>query len=342
MKKLFYITIVIITIVFSSCNKSNNNSLYSETSFLLGTIVEIKTYDENSELNKKAFERVKEIETKMTINGDGSSEIEKLNSLSGNSSVTLSDDTFYVLSKGKHYSEISKGRFDITIGSIGKLWNIGTEYATKPEDNLINKKLLSVDYNKLQLNEQTKEAKLIDKDMIVDLGAVAKGYAADEVKRVLIEGGVKNAIINIGGNIITIGTKIDKNNWNIGIQNPFSTRGEYLGVVQLNNETVSSSGDYEKYFEQDGIKYHHILDPNTGYPCDNELTGVSIITKNSIDADSLSTVSFLMGLKDGLELINGIDDVEAIFITKDKKVYTTDGIDKYKFKLTDKKFRLED
>lgn len=342
MKKLFYITIVIITIVFSSCNKSNNNSLYSETSFLLGTIVEIKTYDENSELNKKAFERVKEIETKMTINGDGSSEIEKLNSLSGNSSVTLSDDTFYVLSKGKHYSEISKGRFDITIGSIGKLWNIGTEYATKPEDNLINKKLLSVDYNKLQLNEQTKEAKLIDKDMIVDLGAVAKGYAADEVKRVLIEGGVKNAIINIGGNIITIGTKIDKNNWNIGIQNPFSTRGEYLGVVQLNDETVSSSGDYEKYFEQDGIKYHHILDPNTGYPCDNELTGVSIITKNSIDADSLSTVSFLMGLKDGLELINGIDDVEAIFITKDKKVYTTDGIDKYKFKLTDKKFRLED
>lgn len=341
MKKLFYITIVLFTIVFSSCNKPNNNSLYSETSFLLGTIIEIKTYDENSELNTKAFERVKEIENKMTINGDGSSEIEKLNSLSGNSSVTLSDDTFYVLSKGKHYSKISKGRFDITIGAIGKLWNIGTEFAAKPDDNLINKKLLSVDYNKLQLNEQTKEAKLIDKDMIVDLGAVAKGYAADEVKRVLVEGGVKNAIINIGGNIITIGAKIDGNNWNIGIQNPFSTRGEYLGVVQLNDETVSSSGDYEKYFEQDGIKYHHILDPNTGYPCNNELTGVSIITKNSIDADSLSTVSFLMGLKDGLELINSIDDVEAIFITKDKKVYTTDGIDKYKFKLTDKKFKLE-
>lgn len=336
MKKLFYIfTSFLFIALFSSCNKSNAN-LYNETSFLLGTIIEIKTYTENSALNKEAFKRIEEIEKKMTINGDGSSEIEKLNA---KGSFKLSDDTFYVLSKGKYYSELSKGHFDITIEPIVKLWNIGTEYAAKPEDNLINQNLLLVDYNKLKLDEQTKTATLINNGMGIDLGAVAKGYAADEAKKILVDGNIKNAMINIGGNIITIGTKLDGTNWKIGIQNPFLARGEYLGVVQLNDESVSSSGDYEKYFEQDNIKYHHILDPSTGYPCNNELTAVSVITKNSIDADSLSTVLFLMGTKDGIDLINNINGIEAIFITKDKKIYITDGL-KNKFKLVDKTFKL--
>ncbi len=338
MKKLFYtFTIILFITILCSCNKNESNSLYKETSFLLGTIVEIKTYNENSDLNQKAFERIKEIEKKMTINGDGSSEIEKLN-VKGSS--VLSDDTFYVLSKGKYYSEISKGRFDITIGSIVKLWNIGTENAHKPDDNLIKQKLSLVDYNKLKLDEQTKTARLLNNGMVIDLGAVAKGYAADEVKRILVEKNIKNAMINIGGNIMTIGTKLDGSSWQIGIQNPFSTRGEYLGILQLNDESVSSSGDYEKYFEQDNIRYHHILDPATGYPCDNELTAVSVIARNSIDADSLSTLSFLMGTKDGIDFINLIDNVEAIFITKDKKVYLTKGLENHKFKLTDKSFKL--
>lgn len=343
MKSLFVIISVILCL--SSCNTTKNNiemsSLHTETAFLMGTLIEISTYNEiDKELSKKAFERIKEIESKMTINSENTSEIITLNNYSGKNAIKLSEDTFYVLSKGKYYSELSKGKFDITIGPLIKIWNIGTDNPTKPPQNLIDEKLNFVDYNMLELYNDNKSAKLINENMVVDLGAIAKGYAADEAKKILIEGGINSAIINIGGNIITIGTKANGDTWKIGIQNPFSNRGEYLGIVQLEDKAVVSSGDYEKYFEQDGIKYNHIIDPATGYPCNNELTAVSIITKDSIDADGLSTTAFLMGLKNGINFINTIDGVEAIFITKNKKIYCTEGIDKNIFTVSDKTFEF--
>lgn len=343
MKNLLVIISVILFI--SSCSIIENNVEvplpHTETAFLMGTLIEITTYDKaDIELNKKVFERIKQIEMKMTINSENASEITILNNSSGKNTIKLSEDTFYVLSKGKYYSELSKGRFDITIGPLVKLWNIGTNNPTKPLQNLIDEKLNFVDYNMLELYNANKSAKLVNENMIVDLGAIAKGYAADEAKKILFEGGINSAIINIGGNIITIGSKPNGDAWKIGIQNPFSNRGEYLGIVQLRDETIVSSGDYEKYFEQDGIKYHHILDPDTGYPCNNELTEVSIIAKDSIDADSLSTTAFLMGLKNGIDFINTIDGVDAIFITKDRKIYCTNGINKNRFILSDKSFEV--
>ncbi len=332
--------------LITSCNNINlkNTEIQlplTENNILLGTLIEITTYDKAlPELNQKAFERVKEIEAKMTINSDITGEILSLNKFSGKNSVKLSDDTFYVLSKGKYYSEISKGKFDITIGALSKLWNIGTEKQRKPTQNLIDEKIKLVDYNMLELVDRNKTAKLLNSDMIVDLGGIAKGYAADEIKRILINGGITSAVINVGGNIITIGSQPNNKLFTIGIQNPNLTRGEYLGVIQVEDKTIVSSGDYEKYFEEDGIKYHHIIDPLTGYPCNNELTSVSIITNQSIDADALSTIAFLMGVDEGKEFINNIDDTEAIFITKNKSIYLTDGIKK-QFILLDKNFIIK-
>lgn len=155
----------------------------------------------------------------------------------------------------------------------------------------------------------------------IDLGAIAKGYIADQVKTYLKKQGIKHAIINLGGNVDVIGTKPDGSKYNIGIQKPFDESGEAITSVQLKDQTVVTSGIYERYFKKNGKLYHHILDPRTGYPCENNLYSVSIITDSSTKADALSTTCFLLGYEKGMELIQSMDGVEAIFITDDEKVH---------------------
>jgi len=352
---ILLITLILSLIfLFTACSSSpNKNSTSQEikpvikTNFLMGTLVKITIFDEDYDKNPDdnifnlAFNRIQEIENKMTINKDNSGEINKLNKYSGIDFIQLSPETYYVLEKGKYYSELSQGKFDITIGPIVKLWNIDTENETLPAQENINKILPLVDYTKLTLDPETKKAKLLTKDMMVDLGAIAKGYAADEAAKVLTDAGVKHAIINLGGNILTVGTKPDGSHWRLGLQDPYKPRNENMGVVKLNNQSLVSSGTYEKYFDVDGKRYHHILDPQTGYPAENELVSVSIITEKSIDADALSTSIFLLGLDDGKKKVEDLDGVEAIFITHDKKVYVTSGINKDNFELINEEYKLQ-
>ncbi|MFA7572870.1 MAG: FAD:protein FMN transferase [Lutispora sp.] len=312
----------------------------TKSNYMLGTLIEITLYDNKDvKIIDEAFDRIKEIENKMTINSENPSQITRLNDASGSHEVEVSEDTFYVLEKGKYYSQLSQGEFDITIGPLVKLWNIGTQYAAIPEPMVLAETLKLVDYNKLSLNEQRHTAKLEASGMKVDLGAIAKGYAADEVASILRNHGVKHAIINLGGNILAVGGNVNGNPWKIGVQNPFNPRGDYLGIVQIDNKSVVTSGIYERYFEQDGKRYHHILEPRTGYPGDNGLAGVSIITDKSIDGDGLSTSIFLLGLDKGMKLIEGLDNTEALFITTDKKIYMTKGF-KDVFTLTHKEYTL--
>lgn len=273
----------------------------------------------------------------MTINKENS-EVIQINSKSGIDFVKVSDETFYVIERGKHFSEISNGRFDISIGPIVKLWNIGTEEARVPSKEEIEEKKKLVNYKNVLLNEEEKSVMLKEKGMLLDLGGIAKGYAADVITDILKDSRVKHAIINLGGNVFAFGAKTSGEPWKIGIQNPQSERGEYIGIVNIVDKTVVTSGIYERYFEENGKRYHHILDPEAGYPIENNLMGVSIIADKSIDADSLSTSVFALGIKEGMELIEDIEDVEAIFITRDFEVYATSGL-KDNFKLTDPNFK---
>ncbi len=299
----------------------------SKSAFLLGTYVDISLFDKLDEkIIDKAFDRIAEIEAKMTINNAETSEIIKLNEASGTGAVKLSPDTYLVVERGKYYSELTEGKFDITVGSIVKLWNIGTDYAAVPEDKVIRDTVKLVDYQKLQLKAADHSAMLQEAGMKVDLGAIAKGYAADEAGRILREEGVKHAIINLGGNVLTVGGNPNGNQWKIGIQDPFNPRGDYLGIVPSQDKTVVTSGTYERYFEQNGKKYHHILNPETGYPVENNLHSVSIVTEKSIDGDGLSTTCLLLGVEEGMKLIEKLDHVEAIFVTGDKKVYVSSGL----------------
>ncbi len=348
-KKMIHITIMalIITFVLSGCQEpapspapAGKTEPITKTGFLLGTVIELTIYDKNDEtILDKGLARISEIESKMTINNAETSEIIALNDASGVKEVKLSPDTFAVVERGRWYSEQSNGKFDITVGPIVKQWNIGTEYAAIPEKGALEEAVKLVDYEKLTLNKESLTAKLETPGMKVDLGAIAKGYAADEVARVFKENGVAHAIINLGGNVMTVGGNPNGNPWKIGIQDPFNPRGDFLGIVPIKDRTVVTSGTYERFFEENGKKYHHILDTGTGYPTENNLYSVSIITDKSVDGDGLSTTTLLIGLEEGIKLIESIENTDAIFVTSDKQVYVTSGLKK-DFILTNPAFKL--
>lgn len=345
-RRLLAVLLVVmsISIIASSCTGNvdeSNNEPISKTEFVLGTVVTIKLYDNDTEeVFTKVFDKLREIENKMTINSEDS-EVIRINADAGKDSIKVSDDTFYVIEKGKYFSELSMGRFEISIGPLVKLWNIGSEDAKVPTQEEIENKKELVNFSNVILNESEKSVMLKEEGMTLDLGGIAKGYGADEVVKILREHGVEHAIVNLGGNVFAYGNKPDGTPWKVGVQNPKSPRGDYIGIAEVVNKTVVTSGIYERYFEEDGKKYHHILDADTGYPVENNLAGVSIIADSSIDADSLSTAVFAMGIDEGMKLIGSLENADAVFVTKDSKVYITSGL-KDSFKLTDSNFKLMD
>lgn len=331
---------LIMSFVLVACGKSKieNVEPISKSSILLDTPCKVTVYDQVSEeVLDKAFDKLKEVDRKMNASDDNS-EIGEINKNAGKSYVKVSEETFYVIKKGIEYGNLSKDAFDITIGPLVKLWGINTERAHVPDKTEINSRLPLVNYRNVSLKEDTKEVMLRNPGMSLDLGGIAKGYAADAVSQVLKDNGVEHAIIDLGGNILTMGSKVSGEDWKVGVQNPDTERGQYIGIVEASNKTVVTTGIYERYFEQDGKRYHHILDTKTGYPVDNNLASVSIITDKSIDGDALAK-AFCMGIEKGMEYVIS-QGAEGIFVTKDSKVYLTNGL-KDKFKLTDNNFKVE-
>jgi len=345
---IFLIGIIFIALaLMSGCEVSGGETeavevqedVFSKSEFMLGTIVSVKTFGGSESILDEAFERISEIENAMSVNIE-ESQVSELNRNAGVEPVKLSGDVLYVLGKSLHYSELSEGRFDTSIGPLVQLWAIGTEGAKVPEAASIEQRLKSVDYKNIEVSQENEEAYLKHGDMSVDLGSIAKGYAADEVARILRENKVERAIINLGGNVYAMGEKQNGASWRIGIQNPFDARSEYLGIVDVKDQNVVTSGVYERYYEQDGVRYHHILDVETGYPVRNSIMGVAIIAKKSIDADAMSTMVFAMGEEAGLEMVNRTEEVECIIITDQKKIIMSDGMGN-KFELTNSEFEIQ-
>lgn len=352
------IFLMLVIIVVAGCNNKGNKDAasekaeanvikqpYSDTQFLMGTVVKISIYNKDKEdVLVKGFDRVKELAAKITVNEKGS-EIDEINDNAGVKPVKVSDDMYYLLKEARHYSKTSEGGFDMAIGAITDLWRIGFPDARKPSQAEIDAQLPLVDYEKVVFDDKAQTVYLTEKGMKLDLGAIAKGYITDEVAIVLKENGVDTAIIDLGGNIYVMGhsPRSKGADWNVGIQDPNETRGTSIGTIPESNRSIVTSGIYERYYEDPdtGIKYDHLMDGTTGYPFDNDLAGVTIVTKKSIDGDGLSTAVFSKGVKGGLEFIDNLDDVEAIFVTKDNKVYISKGL-KDTFKLTAKNYTLED
>ncbi len=332
-KKFLLFVIVLVAICISACSKleiepyKNLEKVpYENEDFAMGTVITQRIYDSNAqEISKRVMDRIRKIEDDMTINKSGG-EIDKLNASAGVGFVELNEDAIYVLVKSKEFSKISNGAFDVMIGPLVKEWDVFSDNPSVPSMKRIDDLLSLVNYEDITIDKNISKAKLEKKSQVVDLGGIAKGYAGDKAIELYREHKVKSAFISIGGNIVLLGSKPDGSLWKVGVRNPRGPEGSYIGVISAKDKAIVSSGDYQRYFEKDGVRYHHIIDPRTGYPADSGLIGTTIISELSIDADALSTATFVLGLEKGMELIERLEGVEAVFITNEKKIYITKGL----------------
>jgi len=333
--KYFLSIFVLFTIFFQgSCTQDN-----SRTEFALGTFCHITLFErEQDKVYNDVFARIREIENLMSVN-ISSSDVSRVNAAAGIEPVQVHEETFAVIKLALHYAKLSGGAFDPTVGSIVSLWGIGGGRPRVPFQAEIDETLHLVNWQYVELDEETRSVFLSQQGMALDLGAIAKGYAADEAAAVIRNSGVERAIINLGGNILTCGERKDGKPWRVGVQNPNDDRNKYIGVLQVRERSVVTSGVYERFFEKEGRRYHHIFSPESGYPADNGLLSVTITAPRSIDADALATAVFVLGYDSGSALIESLAETEAVFIFDDLCVKKTSGAN---FSLTDKTFRLEE
>lgn len=229
----------------------------------------------------------------------------------------------------------SSGAFDPTLGRVSQLWNLESDNPYIPSKSELTELLLETGWEKISLSD----GEVFLKDSVqIDLGAVGKGIGCDEARKMLEEADADAAVVSVGGSILTYGKKPDGKSWKIGIANPRTEDGEsYLGSLTIDGTcSISTSGDYEKYVIEDGVRYHHILDPKTGYPAESGLISVTIVCEKGWLSDGMSTACFVLGYEDSLPLLETYQ-AEAVFVTEDKEVIVTDGL-KDMFTLTDSSY----
>lgn len=254
------------------------------------------------------------------------SEISRINNSAGIRNERVSSETYEVLSKAKEFSKCCQGCFDVTIAPLVDLWRKARDTATSPDESDIERMLPLVDYSNLIIDPCEKEVYLKKPGQLIDLGGIGKGYAADLILEIFKKYEVKSAFTNFGGNVATIGTRPDGSPWRIGIQHP-RNENSLIGVVTAVNKSVVTSGDYQRYFiGSNNKRYHHILNPSTGYPSESGLISATIIADSSVAADALSTILFIAGINKGVELLKSFSETEAILIDKDLQVYITRGL----------------
>lgn len=299
---------------------------FESEDYAMGTVITMRICGDNAEkVSQKVLDKIHYLDDLMTINKSTGDAV-NLNNMAGISDVSLNPETINVLNAAKKYSKLSDGAFDITIGPLVKAWGIFTDHPRIPSEDEINNLKKLINYKDLIIDTDKNTAKLKNKNQMIDLGGIAKGYAGDAVKEIFKENNIKSAYVNLGGNVVVIGNNPEGTPWNVGIQNPRAPHGRYIGIVSVKDKAIVTSGDYERFFEKDNKRYHHILDGKTGYPADSGLISATIIADKSIDADAMSTAAFKLGLEKGMELVESLNDFEAIFITKEKEVYITSGL----------------
>ena len=310
--------IILMGLLLSACKPAIRKE--SRTVFLLGTVCSIQLFTDKPQAESERIlhactERLEALEAYLSANADDS-DLTAINRAAG---------LYPVFERAVFFAEKTSGAFNPVIGSVVKLWNIGFDNARVPPARAINEALAFTDYTALTLQEG--ECFLQKAGMQLDLGGIAKGFAADECARIIKAHHIDNALIDIGGTVTALGVRPDGKPLIIGIRDPRLRQGEPIMAVIGHNKSIATSGSYERYFEQDGIRYHHILDPATGYPVQSNLVSVSILSPTAADADALSTACFVLGYQKSLELLRSFPDTAAIFIFDDNTVRTTPGFE---------------
>ena len=297
---------------------------YTNADFAMDTVVSETLYTSGADINTQIGEKLREMETTLLSWTEENSQISQLNNADGKT-MEVSDDLAADLEKIRQLSQDSNGAFDPTLGKIIRLWDIAGENPHVPDQSEIDTLLPEVGYEKIQVDGNN--VTLLD-GCTLDLGAVGKGMGCDQIMDYLqTQPDVFGMILNLGGSsVMTYGEKPDGSPWKVALTDPRDTEGDYLGAITLDaNQFLSTSGDYEKYFIEDGIRYHHILDPKTGYPVQNGLTSVTIVCDQGYLADGLSTACFVLGMDAAKPLLEKYG-AEAVFVDEDKNVYVTSGL----------------
>lgn len=346
-KKMYLVFFILSLLLLSSCTvfdqgqektekKDVAEKTYSRFEFALDTAIQMDIYSGGNErILDEAIDILKNFENQMSYYSEDG-ELNKINSAPANQEIVLSDTMFEVLKIAQDVYQLSNSRFDISIGAVSKLWRDHINSKTLPDDAEISELMEYKGFDNIILMNN-RLIKSNDK-LELDLGGVGKGFSADLVKRHLEKSGVTKAILNFGGNLVLMGST-PEDPYKIGIQDPFGDRNNYFAVLTVGDCAVVTSGSYERNFEVDGKLYHHIIDSQTGYPVDNSLTSVTVITDSSAYADALSTAFFTMGLSEGMKLANSLENVSAYFVSKSKKVYCSKYSDK-NIIITDKRYKL--
>ena len=319
--KRYYRLILLCMVMVLLCGCSlTTKEPFSKTGFHFDTVITITLYDsKNEKILNTCFDYCKEFEN-LVSRTIKTSEISKINHANGQP-VEVSDTTIELLKKGIEFGELTDGAFDITIAPLGELWNFKNNPRNVPSEADINEALSHVNYKNILIDGNT--VTLTDPKAAIDLGGIAKGYIADQLKEYLLGENVTSAIINLGGNVLTVGNKPDGNAFHIGIQKPFDEQNATITSVSAKDSSVVTSGSYERYFKVNDTIYHHIINTETGYPCDNGLLSVTILSEESIDGDALSTACFALGLDEGRKLIESLEGVDAIFVTDEFEIIDT-------------------
>lgn len=324
MKKKLIAMVLTLSLLFTltACTTNENTTSVTDTQFKFNTVMTITLYGYNDQaIFTDIWALFDRMENSYSANIEDS-DVSRFNNNLTTEPVEMPTDIVKMVALGKTYSEKSQGAFDLTIEPIVKMWGISTENPRVPSQEEIDTALPHVNYKNIVADVQNNTLQKLDPNVHIDLGAIAKGYAADQCAAFLREKGINSAILNLGGNIYALGNKAKNTPWNVGIQSPIpGETGELMGTVKATEKSIVTSGSYERYFEQDGVTYHHILNPSTGFPVESELISVSIISDLSVEGDILSTTAFSLGLDAGRQLIDTLDNTAAIFITKDHGVY---------------------
>ena len=292
----------LIAILIGGCGQKQQSTQISETKLLMDTFCTITIHgnfntEELESIIDRAFQLCAELEALFSIT-DEVSDVWRINH-AGGEPVSVDSQTIDIIKTGLEFGKLSGGMFDITIGRVSRLWDFGGE-PNVPSGAELNEALETVDYNQVIINDNTVQLK--NPDAWIDLGAIAKGYIADKIAEFLAAEGISGALIDLGGDVVTLGKRHDGSPWRIALRDPFGNQSEWLGIVEVSGVSVLGSGTYERRFEVDGKQFHHILDPFTGMPVVSDAKSAFVIADNAMVGEGLSTIAVLLGSERGLEL----------------------------------------
>ena len=308
----------------TGCAAEKTPEKRSEVGFYLDTVITLTAYTDDAQVLKDALEECGRYEKMLSRTIEGS-DVWRINHADGEP-VEVSEETAEILRCAKRISELSGGAFDITVAPVSTLWDFTSGKAELPDAEAIERAAALVDWTKVELDGTTVT---LPAGMMLDLGGIAKGYIADKVKAWLEARGVKHAILSFGGNIVAIGKKPDGTDWKVGIQDIDKGTGAYMLVARNGGGSTVTSGIYERGFDLDGVRYHHLLSPRTGWPAQNELASVTVFSESSMEGDALATAAFVLGPEEGMKLIESLEGIEAVFIARDRTVTYSSGAGDY-------------